>query len=561
MRLRKQFLLLPPNGASSGAAGTPASGTTTTIAGLKALSVASGLNGRAVLVSGYYAAGDGGGGQFVYDSSSAAADNAGTIIAPTVGSGRWLRVYSGAVSVRWFGAKGDATANDTTPIQSAVTLATVNNSSVFIPACVPGSYYKITAPIAFTAPVSVLGEDMLCSLIIGVGFSAGQYMFDFNLSAGANYFWRLENFALRSLDGVPRGIHLKNTSYVNMKNVYLQKCKYGIVFEGTTAFSNRFENVVCYQTVSSGFYFLGFQGGGQLTFDHCTFDGDLGFQGDSASAISGASFVDCNFEGCVSNSLVWYGDALGFKFAGGRTEGCTGSVDFIFDPASGKEVSGLSICGMVFSANSAACTAIQLGGSGGQVRGFNISGNDADNSSVAQFITLNGDGESGVVTGNKFRQSATVPVSSQRPGVVVFANENASGKCAEYWGSAAWGVVEYNWTPTDQSGAALSFASAAGYATKVGRVVFWQAVVTYPTTASGAVAKIGGLPSNPTVGGSTQGRAGARVDMSNSTLPIACYQGTPDTNKIQLVNAQSLVDITNVQLTGKTLYLSGQYTV
>ncbi|EJL77366.1 hypothetical protein PMI15_04688 [Polaromonas sp. CF318] len=55
---------------------------------------------------GYFTPGDGGGGRFYFDSASAAADDGGTVIAPTSGSGRWKRIYSGAVSVDWFGATG-----------------------------------------------------------------------------------------------------------------------------------------------------------------------------------------------------------------------------------------------------------------------------------------------------------------------------------------------------------------------------------------------------------------------------------------------------------------------
>lgn len=88
----------------------------TTIAALKALTPSA---GDAVNVLGYAAPGDGGGGQFYYDAAASAADNGGTVIAPTAGSGRWLRAYSGAVNVRWFGAKGDGVTDDTASLAAA----------------------------------------------------------------------------------------------------------------------------------------------------------------------------------------------------------------------------------------------------------------------------------------------------------------------------------------------------------------------------------------------------------------------------------------------------------
>ena len=50
------------------------------------------------------------------------------------------------------------------------------------------------------------------------------------------------------------------------------------------------------------------------------------------------------------------------------------------------------------------------------------------------------------------------------------------------------------WTPTDGSGAGLTFSAAVGTYVKVGNMIFANAYVTYPTTASGANAKITGFP-------------------------------------------------------------------
>lgn len=63
-------------------------------------------------VQGYYTAGDGGGGSFWWDSASSATDNGGTVIAPDAGGvGRWLALGDARDPRRW-GAKGDATTND-----------------------------------------------------------------------------------------------------------------------------------------------------------------------------------------------------------------------------------------------------------------------------------------------------------------------------------------------------------------------------------------------------------------------------------------------------------------
>jgi hypothetical protein len=68
--------------------------------------------GNAVMVfaKGCVTAGDGGGGLFYWDSSSSTGDDGGTIIVPSGGGGRWRRMFGGAISVMWFGAKGNGTA-------------------------------------------------------------------------------------------------------------------------------------------------------------------------------------------------------------------------------------------------------------------------------------------------------------------------------------------------------------------------------------------------------------------------------------------------------------------
>jgi hypothetical protein len=107
-----------------------------TIAALKAIPAPAATTTFDVIVEGYYAANDGGGGLFRWNGSDATADNGGTIIAPTSGSGRWNRLVDGSdYDVKWFGAKGDDSTNNATTLQACATYVSgLTRGFVFISA-------------------------------------------------------------------------------------------------------------------------------------------------------------------------------------------------------------------------------------------------------------------------------------------------------------------------------------------------------------------------------------------------------------------------------------------
>ena len=71
-----------------------------------------------IYVQGYYAAADGGGGDYVRGSTGPA-DNGGSII--VTGNGTfYLQTYGAPLNVLQFGAKGDGATNDATPIQNCI---------------------------------------------------------------------------------------------------------------------------------------------------------------------------------------------------------------------------------------------------------------------------------------------------------------------------------------------------------------------------------------------------------------------------------------------------------
>ncbi len=98
-------------------------------------------NGDApVFLQGALTPGDQGAGWFVWRSASQAIDDGGCVLAPDAAKpGRWHRLFSGAVDVRWFGAQGDGATDDSGPLQRAID----HHAEVHLPAGV----YRLSRPL------------------------------------------------------------------------------------------------------------------------------------------------------------------------------------------------------------------------------------------------------------------------------------------------------------------------------------------------------------------------------------------------------------------------------
>lgn len=106
------------------------------------------------------------GGTFIYDATQSAVNNGGTIF------DGWVRQYSGAVNVKWFGAKGDGVADDTVAIQEAIDNVTyiLKNGSVFIPAGIYNiSYQGTTDTVDKVSDTMPIGQFNNCITIYSSG--------------------------------------------------------------------------------------------------------------------------------------------------------------------------------------------------------------------------------------------------------------------------------------------------------------------------------------------------------------------------------------------------------
>ena len=137
----------------------------------------------------------------------------------------------------------------------------------------------------------------------------------------------------------------------------------------------------------------------------------------------------------------------------------------------------------------------------------------------------------------------------------------ASGQGVDFAATAGTGTSELladyeegTWTPTDTSGASLTFTSATGKYTKIGNIVCIQSLVIYPATADVSNSSIGGLPfTNTDNGGSS--RSGGFISRTSGTANQA------NIIALNFIPYASNARITNAGMTGVQLYFAAPYAV
>ena len=119
-------------------------------------------------------------------------------------------------------------------------------------------------------------------------------------------------------------------------------------------------------------------------------------------------------------------------------------------------------------------------------------------------------------------------------------------------------TISTTWTPSDGSGAGLSFTSVQAFYTRVGKMVTVVFDLTYPSTASGATGQVNGLPFAPKATTNTpQTFLIANGVLSNNIVAVLTHDGSTAGFNIAAVGSNTTF-LTNVSLS--TTRISGTFT-
>ena len=207
--------------------------------------------------------------------------------------------------------------------------------------------------------------------------------------------------------------------------------------------------------------------------------------------------------------------------------------------------------------------AVQVGSNAGSIV-INRNGHITSNIRPSDDTSIVGGGSGGgsrITLNKNYLEFKTFPYVTNVGDAVTYTTRARIDGDGLKFGSdtaAANGLDDYeegSWTPTDESGASLTFTSVNAWYVKVGDLITMGARFAYPTTTNTNQNKIGGFPFSP---GTNIFSVGSMMvgTVQNPMGNQGSWSGMDQTGRLRTENASIPY---NDDLSGQTVYLSYSY--
>jgi hypothetical protein len=221
---------------------------------------------------------------------------------------------------------------------------------------------------------------------------------------------------------------------------------------------------------------------------------------------------------------------------------------------------GTNITGTAAGLTAGSASSVALGGITGLGTGV-ATALAINTGSAGAFITFNGNaGTPSALVGTNITGTAAGLTAGTASAVAVGGITGLGSGVATALALAANGaagafpmISSGSWTPIDSSGASLSFTGVSGSYVRIGNVVIAVCGLTYPSTASGSTAIIGGLPFTSAT------NQGGTVNYSNSAT-LSRILADSGATTFHMYTATSAA-ITNANMSGSVNIFQIIYTI
>jgi hypothetical protein len=289
--------------------------TVATYAALTAIAAAFRFDDMLVYVASRATDGDGGEGWWRFDAASSATADAGTILAPDVGSGRWLRVDTQFYKPEWFGAIGNGSTNDTVALQACATVVRLAGGGVI--QLTAAKNYRIVESILIGSKTTIEAYGATISAAqatwVGLAVNLNCYLLrNYNFTASVLTDESIEILGLKTDFGdviiAGGGAHAIAMRFV--KRVVVRDCE---MFNGenATAFLACQDTVTdsCFSYDMGNCHFDHWDGSGNCMVTNCTArnaagkTGAQGIQFTGTGTLVSNTSVDCVVTGCLVSGI------------------------------------------------------------------------------------------------------------------------------------------------------------------------------------------------------------------------------------------------------------------